>query len=121
VFCVALSFLLAGCGATEDDGPIPVYDARGRYYQTNILTGSVQISDTCVTVRRDGDDILFLFPSDEVAWDPETATMTYLGKPYQDGDSIMLPAIVYFGRYSGTVPEGCPFLKRVYVLEDGLR
>jgi hypothetical protein len=117
---VALAVLLGGCSPPAAVGPVAVYDARGRHYEANVLDGTIRISEGCMTVRWQGDDVVLMFPADEVTWDAEAAAFTYGGTAYGDGDAISLEAIVHFGRTSGTVPEACPPSVRVYVLEEGL-
>ncbi len=116
---VALGALLAGCGGSADYGPLAVYSPHGVHYESNILDGVVQIGDGCMTVRRLGEDILLIFPADEVTWDASTSTFTYDGASFHDGDTFTFPAIVHYGRNSGSIPEACPFVRRVYVLEEG--
>ena len=117
---VALAVLLGGCAPPAAVGPVAVYEARGRHYEANILEGTIRISEGCMTVGWQGDDVVLMFPADEVTWDPEAAAFTYRGQAYGNGDSISLDAIVHFGRTSGTIPEACPPSVRVYVLEEGL-
>jgi len=113
----ALAVMLTGC-SSADFGPIPVYKPRFHHYETNGFVGALRISDECVTVDRDGETTVFLFPTNDVEWDAKTSTVTYLGKQYKDGDFIYLPAIINFGRKYGDVPEGCPSVWRVYVLSS---
>jgi hypothetical protein len=115
-----LGLLLVGCGPPPDFGPIAVYDPHGLHYESNILEGTIHVSEGCMTVRWQGDDVVLLFPSDEVTWDPKATAFTYGGKAYADGDAISLEAIVHFGRTAGSVPEACPASVRVYVLQAGL-
>ncbi len=115
-----LGLLLVGCGPPPDFGPLAVYDPHGRHYESNVFEGTIHVSEGCMTVRWYGDDVVLLFPSDEVTWDPEASAFAYGGQEYGDGDSIRLEAIVHFGRTSGSVPEACPPSVRVYVLEAGL-
>ena len=117
---VALATLLVGCAPPAAVGPVAVYDARGRHYEANILAGTIRISEGCMTVGWQGDDVVLMFPADEVTWDAGAEEFTYGGRAYGDGDSISLDAIVHFGRTSGSVPEACPPSVRVYVLEEGL-
>ena len=120
VLAAAVGLLLVGCAPPAAMGPIAVYDARGFHYESNILDGTIRIADGCMTVRWQGADVVLMFPDDEVAWDPDTAVLTYGGNDYGDGDTISLEAIVHYGRTSGSVPETCPPSVRVYVLESGL-
>ena len=117
---VAGAVALGGCGASSAVGPVAVYDPRGLHYESNVLEGTIRIADGCMTVRWQGDDVVLMFPADEVSWDAEAAAFTYAGRAYRDGDPISLEAIVHFGRTSGSIPEACPPSVRVYVLEAGL-
>jgi hypothetical protein len=120
VLTATLGLLLVGCGPSSAVGPVAVYDPHGFHYESNVLDGTIHISDGCMTVRWQGDDVVLLFPADEVTWDAKVAEFTYGGQAYGDGDPISLESIVHFGRTSGSVPEACPPSVRVYVLEAGL-
>lgn len=97
-----------------------MYDPHGLHYEANIFEGTIHITAGCMTVHWQGDDVVLLFPSDEVTWDPKASAFTSGGQAYGDGDSIRLKAIVHFGRTAGSVPEACPPSVRVYVLQAGL-
>jgi hypothetical protein len=115
-----LGLLLVGCAPSAAVGPVAVYDPHGLHYESNILEGTIHITAGCMTVRWQGDDVVLMFPADEVTWDAEAAAFTYGGRAYGDGDAISLEAIVHFGRTAGSVPEACPASVRVYVLQAGL-
>ena len=117
----AFALALVGCGPPPDFGPVAVYDPHGPHYETTDLAGTVHISEGCVTVRWQGNDVVLLFPSKEVKWDPDAAQFTYGGQAYGDGDSIRLKAIVHFGRETGDVPEACPLVEHVFVLRAGVK
>ena len=118
---LALVPALVACGPPPDFGPVSVYAPHGHHYEANILEGTVHIADGCMTVHWQGDNVLLLFPSKEVTWDPKAATFTYGGQAYGDGDAIRLRAIVHFGRYAGSIPKACPPAERVYVLQAGVK
>jgi len=86
----AFALALAGCGTAVDDGPVAVYEPQGVFGDPIPLEGTIDISDTCVTLFYLEEDVALVFPSDEVNWDAATGTLTYLGVPYQDGDFISL-------------------------------
>ncbi|HEX7589952.1 MAG TPA: hypothetical protein VF362_03125 [Demequinaceae bacterium] len=115
-----LGLVLVGCGPPPDFGPVSVYDPHGLHYEATIFEGTIHITAGCMTVHWQGPDVVLLFPSDEVMWDPKAAAFTYGGRAYADGDAISLEAIVDFGRTAGSVPEACPPSVRVYVPQAGL-
>ncbi len=111
---IASVLVLTACGTPVDYGPVAVYDAHGVSGDPLDVTGTLRISDTCVTVPMHGEYVAVVFPQNEVRWDSATSTLTYLGHPYRDGDPIAL----VFGGEGGrpkNLSQECPVGRYVSV------
>jgi len=105
---LACGVVLAGCAAPVEYGPVAVYEPRGGAGDLLAFDGTIHISPACVTVVKNNEEVELAFPVDDVAWEPETQTLTYLGQSYRDGDPISLSFASDMRTDPSDFPPGCP-------------
>jgi hypothetical protein len=104
--------LLTGCSAPSDGtrivegGPVAYVEQLSEDGMDALLTGTVELSDTCLTIRDDsGYRWLPIFQQPRATWDG--TTLTYDGEQYADADRISLGGGTVDPAAADYVPDAC--------------
>jgi hypothetical protein len=85
-------------------GPLSVVPGAGSGGEA-LIQGTLRITDDCVFLDEQGDDVLLVWPADRTTWTPETRTISFertdgQAVPLADGDEVT------FGGGGSSVDEG---------------
>jgi hypothetical protein len=85
-------------------GPLSVVAGAGSGDEA-LIQGTLRITDDCVLLNEQGDDVLLVWPADRTTWMPETGTISFERNdgqtvPLADGDEVT------FGGGGSSVDEG---------------
>jgi hypothetical protein len=90
-----LALVVAGCAAPAGGewGPLAVADAHGG--GDALIHGTIQISDDCVLLEEQGDEVLLVWPADRTRWDASSQRITFengdgTGDTFSDGDRVVM-------------------------------
>jgi hypothetical protein len=79
--------------------------AGGGFGGEALIQGTLRITDDCVFLDEQGDDVLLVWPADRTTWTPETRTISF---ERTDGQAVLLADgnEVTFGGGGSSVDEG---------------
>ena len=75
-------------------GPLSVVPGAGSGAEA-LIQGTLRMTDDCVFLNEQGDDVLLVWPADRTTWTPETGTISFertdgQAVPLADGDEVTL-------------------------------
>lgn len=97
VLAMTVLVVLSGCGSNmattdtgseptkgqRDWGPLAVTSARGGDGEA-LLTGTLRVTNRCVVIEEQGEDVLLVWDAEQTTWNPDTRTITF-----ENGDGAM--------------------------------
>lgn len=63
-------------GPTPKWGPLAVIPPPGGYEEA-LTHGTLHVTDECVLLEDQGDDVLLVWPADRTTWNPDARTVTF--------------------------------------------